>query len=104
MSATQLLFEFSKVLIDAHAFPKSADDAYPEDARRKNNNQKCDNWSHLFSTCALQAKWVLLLNRGARRITGSTSYTQHLFLGEVGQVSNPEQNESVKEAADPLKF
>jgi hypothetical protein len=23
----------------------------------------------------------LLLNRGARRITGSTSYTQHLFLG-----------------------
>ena len=31
MSATQLLFEFLKALIDAYAFPNCADDAYAED-------------------------------------------------------------------------
>jgi hypothetical protein len=47
LSATQLLFEFLKALLDAHAFPNCADDAYSEDAPGKNNSQKCENWSHV---------------------------------------------------------
>jgi hypothetical protein len=49
LSPTQLLFEFLKALIDAHAFPNCADDAYSEDEPGKNNSQNRENWSHLYN-------------------------------------------------------
>ena len=51
-------------------------------------------------TCAVAWHLVDEIKRG-RRITGPPHIHSIYFWGEVGQVSNPEQNESVKEAAGP---
>jgi hypothetical protein len=46
LPVARLLFELLEVLMEAHAFPHCAEDAYAQDAQEKNARQKSDDYTH----------------------------------------------------------